>query len=68
MQFVALPILQTMIELYQKPLNRARFEAYLELMYVKDTEEFLLPLPLFNPMAKGHVLEKLEVLAKKTDK
>jgi len=62
MQFEVLPLLEIMLDFYQKPRNRGRFEDYLRLLYNKDKNQLLLPLPLFNPMAKDHVIDKLGAL------
>lgn len=62
MTFQLLPILGVMIELYQQPLGLERFQAYLNLMLNKDRTDVDLPIVIYNPMGKEHVLRKLEAL------
>ena len=59
--FVHLPLLEVQQGLYRLPRGPERFAAYLNLMTgLGDT--LALPLAVLNPMAKSHVLEKLEQL------
>ncbi|EQA44631.1 hypothetical protein LEP1GSC050_1983 [Leptospira broomii serovar Hurstbridge str. 5399] len=58
MQFEILPILDQMIELYQKPINMDRFRRYLNLALNEDKSDIELPILNFNPMAKEHILNK----------
>lgn len=62
MTFELLPVVDTMLELYQKPLNPERFKAYLALLEGGKKGELNLPIGGFNPMAKPHVIEKLNEL------
>ena len=62
MPFESLPVLDIMIQFYQQERGRKRFEEYLALMYDKKDDALKLPLPLFNPMGKDHVPEKLNEL------
>ena len=59
MKFELLPIVDTMVGLYQKPLNPQRFQAYLGLLEGGEKGEMKMPIVGFNPMAKDHVLDKL---------
>ena len=59
MIFELLPMLDKMIEFYQKPRNPERFQEYLRLMLNDRKDEVLLPAQMFNPMGKEHILEKL---------
>ena len=62
MQFQAIDILEGMLEFYQLPRDRQRFEEYLRRMVNQNNDQLLLPLPHFNPMGKEHVPEKLKEL------
>ncbi len=59
MIFELLPIIDTMLELYKKPIGPARFEAYLKLLEGDTKGDMQLPISGFNPMAKEHVTQKL---------
>jgi hypothetical protein len=60
MNFKYIPILDLVIDLYQKPRTiEDRFVSYLKLVQTPDKKDMALPLTFFNPMAKEHVLEKL---------
>ena len=59
--FTLLPVLDTMIDFYKKPPSPARFQDYLNLM-TPNRKDVVLPITSYNPMAKEHVLAKLEVL------
>jgi hypothetical protein len=62
MTFELLPILNTMIALYQKPLSSDRFQEYLKILSGFSKDDLVTPIGGFNPMAKGHVLDKLNEL------
>jgi hypothetical protein len=64
MSFKVKPILETMIDFYEKPRNQARFDLYLQLLKGDSKDDLLLPIGAYNPMAKEHVLEKLYFLKK----
>ncbi len=59
--FVHLPLLNIQRELYRLPRGPERFEAYIKRMTGPD-DALALPLTVLNPMAKPHVLERLEQL------
>jgi hypothetical protein len=62
MTFQLLPILDTMLDFYQMPLNSARFQAYLQLLQGDTKGDLVLPIGGFNPMAKSHILLKIKEL------
>jgi hypothetical protein len=62
MTFQLLPILDTMLDFYQKPLNPARFQAYLQLLQGDTKGDLVLPIGGFNPMAKSHIVLKIKEL------
>lgn len=62
MKFQVIPVIDTMLELYQKPLTPARFQDYLKLLQGETKGDLALPLGGFNPMAKEHAREKLQEL------
>ncbi len=62
MRFELLPTIDKMIELYSLPRTPERFQQYLEIMQGNKTGDLEFPLQGFNPMAKGHVLERLHQL------
>jgi hypothetical protein len=51
-----------MEELYRQPISPARFQAYLKLLQGEKKGDMRLPIVGYNPMAKGHVLEKIKQL------
>ncbi len=64
MTFDVVPILDLMIDFYQKPRDFERFQSYLSLLQGDTKGDLARPIGGFNPMAKPHVLEKLMVLKK----
>jgi len=62
MSFVLLPVLDQMLELYQQPRGFQRFRDYLQLALNEKRDDLELPIAVFNPMAKEHVLAKLREL------
>ena len=59
-----LPIIETMLDFYQKPRTPERFQAYLQLLQGSTKNDLALPIGGFNPMGKEHVSEKLIELQK----
>jgi len=62
MQFTLHPILQKMKTLYQIPRTQKRFEAYLFMLQGKQKYDMILPISGYNPMAKEHILSKINEL------
>jgi hypothetical protein len=60
--FELVPMLDIMLDFYQKPRDFDRFQAYLSLLQGDTKGDLARPIGGFNPMAKGHVLEKLNEL------
>jgi hypothetical protein len=54
-------MLRTQRDLYDLPRGMGRFRRYLEVM-TGGGEDIELPLPVFNPMGKGHVAATLDAL------
>lgn len=63
MQFELLPCIEKMIEFYGQPKSAARFKTYLNMMLDQNGEDVVLPIMIFNPMAKAHVVDKLKELS-----
>ena len=61
-QFELLPTIDIMVDLYEKPRDVARFQAYLKLLQGGTKGDLAIPISGFNPMAKPHLLEKLSEL------
>src|SRR6478752_7291072 len=61
MRVELVPMLAAQRDLLETPRGWARFSRYLAAM-TGGTGEIVLPLPLFNPMAKGHVAAFLDRL------
>ncbi len=59
MNFELLPILNLMLNFYEKPRDFDRFQTYLALLQGDTKGDLVLPISGFNPMAKAHVLDKL---------
>jgi hypothetical protein len=60
MIFKYIPILDKMINLYQKPRTpEDRFGMYMKLLQTPDQKDMARPLAFFNPMSKEHILKKL---------
>jgi hypothetical protein len=57
-----LPVIDVMIGLYQQPATPERFQTYLKILEGDGKGSFAFPVSGFNPMAKGHILEKLHEL------
>jgi hypothetical protein len=61
-QFELLPTIDMMVDLYEKPRDATRFQAYLKLLQGDTKGDLAMPISGFNPMAKPHLLEKLTEL------
>jgi hypothetical protein len=59
MKFEHLPIIDMMIDFYQKPRDIARFKDYIQTLTGGDNNNLEMPIMGFNPMAKEHILEQL---------
>ncbi len=64
MIFQLLPVLDTMLSFYEKPLNSTRFQAYLQLLQGDTKSDLVFPIGGFNPMAKTHILLIINYLKK----
>lgn len=62
MKFELKPVLSTMATFYEQTRDRKRFEAYLFLLQGQNTGDMILPIGGYNPMAKGHLLQKIQIL------
>jgi hypothetical protein len=62
MTFEVVPLLHKMQELYQKPANFHRFKEYISMLIGDSDNDLQTPIGAFNPMAKEHILAKLEEL------
>jgi len=63
-KFEILPVLHSIEELYSKPITPQRFKEYLKKLQGNTKGDLALPISGFNPMAKPHVLEKIQELQK----
>ena len=61
MRFELVPIIDTMLDLYEKPRSMERFQEYISILQDKKGD-MTLPIVGFNPMAKEHILNKLTEL------
>ena len=62
LQFELLPTVDLMLGLYSQPRSPERFQNYLKLLQGDSKGDLVLPIGNFNPMAKEHVVEKLQEL------
>jgi len=62
MKFQLRPVLTEIKELYQKPISPERFKEYLQKSQGDSKNDMILPIAGFNPMAKNHLLVKIEEL------
>jgi hypothetical protein len=62
MTFVLLPILDVMSNFYQMPRGNDRFQEYLKILRGNTKDDMVMPIGGFNPMAKEHILVKLNEL------
>ncbi len=60
--FKLLPILDTMLALYEMPAGSARFEKYLSLLQGGKKGDLALPIGNYNPMAKPFILNYIKQL------
>lgn len=64
MRFTVLPVVDTMIDLYEKPRTVERFQEYIKILQGETKGDLAFPISGFNPMAKEHVLDQLKELKK----
>jgi len=62
MHFELLPVLDTIITLYQQPADMTRFKAYLSILEGGTKGGLSVPIGAFNPMAKQAYINKLHEL------
>lgn len=62
MKFQLKPILSEIRELYQKPISNNRFKEYVAKLQGGTKGDLVLPISGFNPMAKEHIIQKIEEL------
>lgn len=62
MKFEIYPIINTMLDLYEKPRTVERFKEYLKTLQGSSKGDLVVPISGFNPMAKEHVSQKLKEL------
>jgi hypothetical protein len=62
MTFELLPVLDLMMDFYQKPIGNNRFQEYLKILRGNTKDDLVMPISGFNPMAKDHVFDKLVAL------
>ncbi len=62
MKFKLRPILSEIKEFYQKPISPARFKEYISMLQGDSKDDLKLPIAGYNPMAKAHIIEKIEEL------
>jgi hypothetical protein len=64
MKFELLPVLDIMLDLYEKPRTVERFREYLQTLQGDTKGDLVVPIGGFNPMAKDHAIAKLQELKK----
>jgi hypothetical protein len=64
MLFTVLPVVDTMIDLYEKPRAVERFQEYIKMLQGETKGDLAFPISGFNPMAKEHILDHLKELKK----
>ena len=64
MKFQLRPILSEIKDLYSKPLSGERFKEYISKLQGESKGDLALPISGFNPMAKNHILLKIDELEK----
>ena len=64
MKFKLRPILSEIKDLYSKPISPDRFKEYIAKLQGGTKGDLALPISGFNPMAKNHILSKIEELEK----
>ena len=62
MKFKIRPILSEIRALYSKPISGERFKEYLSKLQGATKGDLALPITGFNPMAKNHILSKIDEL------
>lgn len=62
MTFELLPIIDLMIDFYEQPKTFERFKEYLKTLQGDTEGDLAIPISGFNPMAKEHLLDKLQEL------
>lgn len=62
MKFKLKPILSEIKELYLKPISITRFQEYISKLQGGTKGDLVLPISGFNPMAKEHIITKIEEL------
>jgi hypothetical protein len=62
MKFELLPTIDLMIGLYEKPRTTERFQEYLKILQGNTNGDMEMPVSGFNPMAKEHILVRLNEL------
>ena len=62
MKFRLRPILSEIKELYLKPISNKRFEDYISKLQGDSKGDLALPIGGFNPMAKEHIVDKIDEL------
>jgi len=62
MRFELFPIIDKMKGLYCKPISANRFQEYITELQGKTKGDMSLPISGFNPMAKEHIIQKLDEL------
>ena len=62
MKFQLRPILSEIKDLYKKPISSDRFKDYIAKLKGSSKSDMQLPISGFNPMAKEHILQKIEEL------
>lgn len=64
MKFELRPILSEIKDLYSKPISGERFKEYISKLQGDTRGDLTLPISGFNPMAKNHILLKIDELVK----
>jgi hypothetical protein len=62
MNFELVPVIDVMLGLYSKPRSIERFKEYIATLQGNSKDDMELPISGFNPMAKEHVIAKLNEL------
>ena len=57
--FKVRPVLDLMLEFYEHPRERERFDLYIKMLQGNSKGDMELPIGGYNPMAKAHLSEKL---------
>lgn len=62
MKFEIVPILDTLLTIYSKPISLDRFHEYISTLKGSTKSDLEIPITGFNPMAKQHVIDKIQEL------